>query len=446
MDTKTTKPPEKVNWMLLGFIVILIPIVFYFFSNKKAKLRKQQPEEQGVVLPEFCKAYFVWENGVTGDKRSVELDAEPGEQILIKVKKGTRTQENVSRLVSSRISSAKDDDADKKLELPGSIKVLKKDFRKTNHSRFQFSFMSSLTPFLVQLKQAGRLEQLRQGAKNDFETALNLLKWTRQSCPAGRPTAYPKWNALEIINMTRQGKTKAFCAQYSQIYVQACLSLGIPARYVGINNHELTEIWSNHLGKWVTIDPLYCCYFKHKAEVLNTLEIHDMLCLNKLAGVEVVRLLPELKYVKMKELQNYLDFSISLYTRQPLDNNPGLVDFQLIGKRRVNWVDRFTRSLPIYRQKSLVLMTNEKADLYFPVNTVEPKLCQVAPDRFVIELRTFAPNLKCIEFSSDGKNWRPSAKFIGWKVEKGKNSIAFRVLTHEGYRGPESSIELEYVP
>jgi hypothetical protein len=57
--------------------------------------------------------------------------------------------------------------------------------------------------------------------------------------------------------------------------VQCLQSLGYKARYVTIQGHEVTEVWSPELSKWVMLDPLYELYVRQANIPLSVMEIHN---------------------------------------------------------------------------------------------------------------------------------------------------------------------------
>jgi hypothetical protein len=141
--------------------------------------------------------------------------------------------------------------------------------------RFYFTFDNK--EILKPLRKGERLDQLIAGAKTDMEVFRRLMNWVRAQWSPGRPDPYPPINAIVILDKIRKGETGGFCAQYCFVLVQCLQSLGYKARYVTIKGHEVTEVWSPELSKWVMLDPLYELYVTKGTVVLSVLEIHDMI-------------------------------------------------------------------------------------------------------------------------------------------------------------------------
>ncbi len=146
--------------------------------------------------------------------------------------------------------------------------------RVVHHSRFYFSFDNK--EVLKPLRKREKLDQLVAGAKTDMEVFLRLMNWVRAQWPPGRPDPYPPINALVILDKIRKRETGGFCAQYCFVLVQSLQSLGYKARYVTIKGHEVTEVWSPELLKWVMLDPLYELYISKGVMPLSVFEIHSM--------------------------------------------------------------------------------------------------------------------------------------------------------------------------
>jgi len=143
-----------------------------------------------------------------------------------------------------------------------------------HHPRFRFTFDHE--EVLKPLRKREKLDQLIAGAKTDVEVFLRLMKWVRGQWSPGRPDPYPPIDATIILETIRKGETGGFCAQYCFVMVQCLQSLGYKARYITVKGHEVTEVWSPGLSKWVMLDPLFELYITKGTTFLSVLEIHDM--------------------------------------------------------------------------------------------------------------------------------------------------------------------------
>jgi hypothetical protein len=141
-----------------------------------------------------------------------------------------------------------------------------------HHSRFRFTFDNEEA--LRPLRNRAKLDQVIAGAKADMEVFLRLMNWVRAQWTPGRPDPYPPINAIVILDKIRKGETGGFCAQYCFVLVQCLQSLGYKARYVTVKGHEVIEVWSPGLSKWVMLDPLYELYISNGIMPLSVVEIH----------------------------------------------------------------------------------------------------------------------------------------------------------------------------
>lgn len=141
--------------------------------------------------------------------------------------------------------------------------------------RFRFTFDSKEA--LKPLRKMERLDTVIVEAKTDMGVFLPLMSWVRAQWSPGRPDPYPPIDAIVILDKIRKGETGGFCAQYCFVLVQCLQSLGYKARYVTVKGHEVTEVWSPGLSKWIMLDPLYEVYISKGVTPLSVLEIHNMI-------------------------------------------------------------------------------------------------------------------------------------------------------------------------
>jgi hypothetical protein len=151
--------------------------------------------------------------------------------------------------------------------------------RVQHHSRFRFTFDNE--EVLRPLRKREKLDKVLAGAKTDMKVFLRLMSWVRAQWSPGRPDPYPPIDAIVILDKIRRGETGGFCAQYCFVLVQCLQSFGYKARYVTIKGHEVTEVWSPGLSKWVMLDPLYELYISKGGIPLSILEIHKNVIRNQ---------------------------------------------------------------------------------------------------------------------------------------------------------------------
>lgn len=126
-----------------------------------------------------------------------------------------------------------------------------------SQSRFRFSYDSADS--LSALRTEEKLDRMR--GVNEWETVKNVLHWTRSQFEPGQPHDYVTQDARTILRRLRSGSDRGFCSHYCYVLVQSLQSLGIYARYLTIQGHEVAEAWVPNLHKWVCLDPTNGAYF-----------------------------------------------------------------------------------------------------------------------------------------------------------------------------------------
>ncbi len=183
------------------------------------------------------------------------------------------------RTLQSRYGETKVKEVRRKRGEPIKVPLFVPPERVVHHPRFYFSFDNK--EILKPLRKREKLDQVIAGAKADMEVFSQLMSWVRAQWSPGRPDPYPPINAIVILDKIRRGETGGFCAQYCFVLVQCLQSFGYKARYVTIKGHEVTEVWSPGLSKWVMLDPLYELYISKGSIPLSILEIHKNVIRNQ---------------------------------------------------------------------------------------------------------------------------------------------------------------------
>lgn len=176
-------------------------------------------------------------------------------------------QSNYARIKAKEVQKGNGDPITVPLFLPPE--------RVYHHPRFHFVFDSEAA--LRPLRNREQLDKIVTGTKTDIEVFLQLMEWVRSQWSPGRPDPYPPIDAIVILDKIRGGETGGFCAQYCFVLVQCLQSLGYKARYVTIKGHEVTEVWSPELSKWVMLDPLYELYIQNGDIHLSVIQIHNIM-------------------------------------------------------------------------------------------------------------------------------------------------------------------------
>jgi hypothetical protein len=131
-----------------------------------------------------------------------------------------------------------------------------------------------------------KLNELIQNQKTDLERFIALNHHIAQ-LPNTRHNmwseAYP-WTLDQVIQQdNEQTAVKGHCMSYASVLISALTGLGYHARHWAIEgfrfmNHEVVEVWSNDLQKWIYLDPSLDQHYTDPktGEPLSLLEMHNI--------------------------------------------------------------------------------------------------------------------------------------------------------------------------
>jgi len=143
-----------------------------------------------------------------------------------------------------------------------------------------------------------RLDVVIKDAKTQLEKIVLINDWAHhQICLGyqGMPIKPFPLNIFIQLDYLRTGESKGWCGSYVAIFVQACLSAGIPARSICLRKqiaiyrdmHNVADAWDSDHKKWVCVDPSFNIHYMRKGKPLNVLEIHNAVIKNKTALIAV---------------------------------------------------------------------------------------------------------------------------------------------------------------
>jgi len=171
------------------------------------------------------------------------------------------------------------------------VRVVEAPTTKIVRSSIPFEFESPSHPQLQELRKRYKLDDVVAGAETEWEQIKKLAAWSGvqwEKRTGHLKDTYPNWNALDILALHADGTpVGGFCQHYNLVFLQACASLGIRGRPVSLGpgihqskingGHEVVEIWSNDLRKWVHVDGDAARYYVDvKTQTpLSLRELHD---------------------------------------------------------------------------------------------------------------------------------------------------------------------------
>ena len=148
-----------------------------------------------------------------------------------------------------------------------------------------FLFDSPVHPKLVALREKYKLDEVVKDAKTDLERALALKEWVNSLMRFGqpKPDMFEDWSAVAILEKYEKGDA-GWCGQFAMVFQQACLVMGLPARYIelGVPDnpacHFTTEVYLREHEKWAVVDSTglagYNVYYTLDGVPQSALEMH----------------------------------------------------------------------------------------------------------------------------------------------------------------------------
>jgi len=442
------KPSHK---RLLLLVVVLVSCLLALAYLRRsgvghAPLREPDPGEEGEVafrfkVPMNSRVSLLWEDEGSGETKKIGLKADPGAQLKVSIEPGDPAIPGLDELPEGFFFEVPADGASAGTEaeqLSSGLRLVAFENQPINQSRFRFYWETYDHPVLTALRSQEKLDEVVDGAASELEFFSRLLKWTHEQLTPGQPDPYPPWNAMVILDWVRSGRTKAFCAQYAQVMAQALLSFGHQVRYVSLANHEVLEVWSNELNKWVTMDPSDGLYYTDGKTPLNSYELYQALKEGDAAKVKTAGAAH-----KTGRLESYGVFIISTRNDHLSQNRPPSAYLNDMWKERIHLITPDAEGLP-YHEGKLRPITPFVSDLYFPMNTAHVHL--LAPDRdgnVIIGLKTDMPGFERFTASEDGGASRTIGSLHTWKLRDGRNEIRIQAQNTKGIKGPVTRIVVE---
>jgi len=321
-------------------------------------------------------------------------------------------------------------------------------------------------PRLQLLRKRERLDDVVASGRTQFEKFVLLRQWTRKLWKGekGGQFYYPPWDAVEIIDLARKIDNEGFCAQFAIVFLQACQSLGLHARYVDLPDHFVVAVWSDEFNDWVIMDPTADIHYEKNGFPLGGHDLLEAYWNNKVRGIFKVGSDGSRKHIKKEDIAQYRIFSIMLSAnqiREPvqiiqngvkkilvLDKN--YKNYPVIGKDTLSFCGMFLAWKEDGRPElSNKIMSGEAADFEYPENQSIIEHSVLDPKRGIVRLRLFAdnsPTFKTFMLKGDREGWSEVPNKVEVTLHPGVNKISAKIITQYGWEGPTSYIKLYYKP
>jgi hypothetical protein len=134
---------------------------------------------------------------------------------------------------------------------------------------------------LATLRVRYELDRVVAGAGNDFERWVLAMHWARDRFPHLPNPHAPDADAFDGVRLLDDYREGGYlCGTIAPLLVQAVTALGGHARRVELrftpgDSHVVTEVWSDHFGKWAVLDPDYDIFFTVDGVPQHALELHQ---------------------------------------------------------------------------------------------------------------------------------------------------------------------------
>ncbi|MEX0886934.1 MAG: transglutaminase-like domain-containing protein [Phycisphaeraceae bacterium] len=328
---------------------------------------------------------------------------------------------------------------------------------------------------LAALRSKYHLDDVVAGAGSELERFVRLRNWVANQWSWDPPVDhYPAWDADEILQR-RQG----FCVQFAIVYLQACLSLGHPARFVfGYHpgpdgGHEVVEVWSGEFDKWVLMDPNVNEHYvdPDSNTPLGMLEVHERMIRRYYpAGRTITIANRPAEPLGIEDIATCRGLDLAPSARQELDLAPSKwprwAKWGVI--RMVPRSDFYSREHPLprvqganwdwphylvwegaqadpgdaYRYRRI---TRRRADWNWSLNHVRFDAAPGdEPGAVDVQLATVTPGFETFEVRENDGAWRAEAARFTWRLRRGGNRLEMRTRNVAGVTGAASHIELDY--
>ncbi len=332
-------------------------------------------------------------------------------------------------------------------------------------------------PRLRALRQKYRLDEVVREGRTEFEQMVLLRDWVARQWNWTPPDGhYPAWDADEILS-----RPDGMCVQFAIVYVQCCLAMGWPARFVFGKHpgtmsagHEVVEVWSNDFAKWVFMDPTSSrnefCADPETGVPLSLLEVRDRMVSHYYPGEGPItraacpnhpRWCDRLALVRKRAVRPgprlgghdpapaewpswtkwlYLWFiprSDWFARPRPLPHCQGWNDWDWTDAWL--WHDRRTPRLLNYGR-----YTNRRGDIEWTINEVVfGARAGASPRTIELDLGTTTPFFDTFLVRTNDGPWTPADAQYVWRLREGVNRIEMRIRNTAGVVGPVSFLEVE---
>ena len=326
---------------------------------------------------------------------------------------------------------------------------------------------------LEKLRKEENLDEVLTGARTQFEAQVRLMDYAKKRWRWVNPhTYYPEWDATSIRERINMGGGGGMCIQSNLFLSGLCTAYGWQSRLVGIDGHEVCEIWSDDYGKWVYFDAWYANHYLcdiNTGKPLSMLELHNLY---------MDYFYPDRPTDWHNDLRTSVDDILAREDRPPIIrssptyHNNEKQFYKGFAKARINrmiprtnWYEKpyprpvahtaggwaWNGYISWYDERTPPLgrhswFTDRPRDMWPDLNKTHITITQgLGNDRLFLEFETYTPNFSHYEVNTDDNGWKEAQERYTWLLVPGKNTIRVRAVNKSAVGGKPSSIVVERV-
>ncbi|MFC1528337.1 hypothetical protein ACFL5B_00355 [Candidatus Latescibacterota bacterium] len=328
-------------------------------------------------------------------------------------------------------------------------------------------------PELAKLRKQENLDNVIAGSRTQLEAQMKLLDYAKKRWRWTSPSAeYPEWDALSIVERINKAGGGGMCIQQNLFFVGLCMAYGWQGRLIGVDGHEVCEVWNDEYSKWIYFDaffPNHILCDRNTGEPLSFLELHNCYldyvypdrpmdwATDYRLGLDAIKKREDKPPVVRSSL-TYHDHERNVYTgfmesrimrmiprsnffEKPFPRPLAHFGGGYFWQGYITWYDERTPPRGQYKW-----YTNRTRDMWPDLNTVHIHATQgYGNDRLFLNFETYTPNFSHFEVNADDTGWESVEDRWTWLFVPGKNKLLVRSVNKLGVGGKPSRIVVNHV-
>ena len=333
---------------------------------------------------------------------------------------------------------------------------------------------------LQDFRKKFELDKVVAGAQTEFEIIMRLLRWAYE-IPVVVKTYSWQYDDIAILKRDDKGniilqkdypqrRRDKICIHSNLVLLGACLSFGLPAKFVNINSenmsgHEVMEVWSNEFNKWIHLDATEDFYYydPDTGIPLNLIELNSRLA-ELLPRPETWQYpfkveFPDISFASHARIarregnnrfsirdvhEEQILFTTMGHLRTTLRNDfmsnplptPVLQGYAMWGWN--GFLNFYSQTFP--RRREYQCQTERWQDFNRTLNQSEFTLSETnQPVILRVDIDTETPCFQTFLIRIDEGEWKENrSSSFEWQLHEGLNRLRVRVRNTAGVLGPES--------